>query len=1573
MTARPRWRRGLHWAALILAYLATGLVALLAVALLAINLPPISGWVATRVNAALEPVLRGRVLLHRLGHLDLGGITGAQVEVLDPEGRSVLAARGIDVRLSLPKLAWQAVVERPQTLRIPLDRIALEDVAVTLIDDGTGTPSIAGAFEPREPSAEEGGGGTEIVIDELSIGATHVRGALAALAPIEVDLEQLSARLSTGPSGTHAVLTHLELAARQLPQVGTVTGTLTADVTLPSEASGATTPRPPAGQPGPIATQPGAPSTQVYSLSPAAEQRVIAAFDGNVGGSDARADVRLVGQDLAGRVEMPAIVPATLTRLVPALAPSAPLALSANVDGRLTDLGFEARVSQEPAVIAASGRVTRDGDRNDVRARLEAARVDLSRLLPEAAKTALALDADATLELGARGGSGRYRLVSSGSSYAGEPLPETTVEGRLELPAEAPVATQGKIAILEAGAPTNVEYRVTLAEAGPIANVNSLTRLAKPKRLGELAFGIELSGEVASRARYDATRNQVDAELRVNVVNVRSPEARAARVDLAAMARGSATAPNLELLLNVTGARAADRSWSRLRVHALGTSDELNVTARAYGNAPDEIDARAVLAPSSTRLVRSPVIRIKDEAGRLAIRAAGVTRDGERLSIDGLSIEGAGSATASVTLGKELERLELETRALDAARLLRIAGVKSPLRSAKLDLAADFVGGRAPRGTFRGKVSEIALGDLRGGAATANLELRAGKVTGNADVQVTRGAKTTISVKDVRLPRAGETLSLDTMTGDITLLGDLDLAHLQPFLPFAGVERATGHVDFDLAIRREPGTNEPAELRAKLRSRSLVLVSERADAEQMPSADQARVTAPWTLRDLDFEVDAGFAERKAKLAARVFDRAGDVLAVYADMRDIGRLSSPREAFARAPFNARVLIPRRELQRFPAPIRPAEYEGAVTLQVDADGTLSDPHVEVRGRIDGFSAASESARPRRVDVELGGRYRPAGGTIRLEAHDARKVVLGLQTRWSGDVARAGDALAAPDAASPLLGDVAVRLDEFPIDLVPQLENRHIHGKLTGTVELEGLGRDARLSLDVGAKRITMDRLILDNVSARAHSTADAVTLEAGMAGGGGDMKLTAKTGLAWGKRLVPVPDQQIEGSFAARDFPLAALEPLVDGTVSELAGKLDANIRARLEDGEPRLEGQASLEDGVLQLPAIGQRFSDIGAKIVIAPGSLRIEDLAARGISGGFEGEAEAVLRGLAPVSAKGTLRIEEEDKLPLTVEGEAIGDAWGAIDASFEVNEAEKQNRIAIDLRKFHVDLPGAPPQGIQDLAQAEHIRVGYWRRDREFVTVPLQPMEEPSEPSEYQTVVHVDLGETWISKGDQVEVGIGGQIEAKLGPELDVTGKIETRRGELFVSGKSFEIERGTVTFTGGPPDTPTISAVARYDAPAGYTVYAEYTGTATEGKLGLRSEPPLSQDEILTLLMFGTPDGSFGAGSQNSNSLSTAVSVVGGTAAQGLNRALSKVTDLDVSARVDTSTGAPRPELVLQLSPRVAARVTQALGEPSPGQSPDRTFVTLELRIASAWALSTMVGDRGATAFDVIWRRRY
>jgi translocation and assembly module TamB len=284
-------------------------------------------------------------------------------------------------------------------------------------------------------------------------------------------------------------------------------------------------------------------------------------------------------------------------------------------------------------------------------------------------------------------------------------------------------------------------------------------------------------------------------------------------------------------------------------------------------------------------------------------------------------------------------------------------------------------------------------------------------------------------------------------------------------------------------------------------------------------------------------------------------------------------------------------------------------------------------------------------------------------------------------------------------------------------------------------------------------------------------------------------------------------------------------------------------------------------------------------------------------------------------------------------------------------------------------------------LEPAEDIRVGVWRRDGQLATIPLQPLEDEEEsedgtaagPAQQPLQIDVHLGKrVWLQRGTQVKVQLGGDLNIRTDRRQKIQGKIELAGGVLDVQGKRFEIERGTVTFENEDPSNPNILATARWDAP-GYSVYAEYLGTAQEGKLTLRSEPPLTEDEILSLIMFGAPDGAFGSGQGDQGNAAAAFGVVGGTAAKGLNRALSSVTNLDVSARVDTSSGSARPELMVQLSPRVSARVTRAIGEPSAGTSPDRTFLTLDFRIRRAWSLSTQVGDRGASALDLIWRHRY
>ena len=151
---------------------------------------------------------------------------------------------------------------------------------------------------------------------------------------------------------------------------------------------------------------------------------------------------------------------------------------------------------------------------------------------------------------------------------------------------------------------------------------------------------------------------------------------------------------------------------------------------------------------------------------------------------------------------------------------------------------------------------------------------------------------------------------------------------------------------------------------------------------------------------------------------------------------------------------------------------------------------------------------------------------------------------------------------------------------------------------------------------------------------------------------------------------------------------------------------------------------------------------------------------------------------------------------------------------------------------------------------------------------------------------------------------------------------------------------------------------------------MYADYIGDVQNGRIKLHAEPPLTQDEIASLLLFGSPDG---GGGSDPNAATLAVGVAGDTATKGLNQVLDDFTNLDVSARVDTTTGSARPELVFQVSPRGSAKVTRAVGAPAAGESPDRTFLTLELRLRRAWALSAIFGDHGASALDLIWRRRY
>ncbi|MGC4064639.1 MAG: translocation/assembly module TamB domain-containing protein [Polyangiaceae bacterium] len=591
--------------------------------------------------------------------------------------------------------------------------------------------------------------------------------------------------------------------------------------------------------------------------------------------------------------------------------------------------------------------------------------------------------------------------------------------------------------------------------------------------------------------------------------------------------------------------------------------------------------------------------------------------------------------------------------------------------------------------------------------------------------------------------------------------------------------------------------------------------------------------------------------------------------------------------------------------------------------------------------------------------------------------------VKSRWTGDLVQRIGSETDGSESVPFELSADVNLERFPLGIIPVLVENQIRGPLSGKLQLRGLGANARLTGSLDGSDIMVNRVRLPRLTAKLRATDGEIEALVEAQQPTGAARVELKTAATWGRHLIPHIEPRADVRLRAERFQLEAVAPLLMSYVSTLEGEMDADFAAHLDEAFPQLSGTASLRDGVVQVPQVGQRFSDVRANLSVRDGRIQLDSFQARGLTGRISGRGSAKLKGFSLESAEARLDIKESEKLPVTYEGVVIGDAWGEAKVNYVGSKAQNSNELDVSIPRFHLEMPEVAGNGVQDLEPAKGVRVGAHRADGKFVIVPLAPLESSSSEEEPTKTmrIRVRLGQSvWIERGRQVSVQLAGRLEIDTGAEQKVDGRIELKGGKLDVSGKRFEIERGVVTFEGNDVSNPTITATARWDSPADYVVYADYAGTVENGKLNLRSEPVLTQNEILSLLLFGSPEGNLASGnaaqSQQSNTAAgagAAVSVAGGTATKGLNRALSDVTSLDVSTRIDTSTGSSRPELVVQITPRLTTRLTRTIGAPAPGQSPDMTFLTLELRIKRAWSVSAVVGDRGSSTVDLIWRKRY
>ncbi len=1506
-----RVRRALLLALKIFAGLLASVVALAFVAVFVVGRTGAGRrWLVDTLNGALDPSMKGVVAVDGLERFGPGGLAGLNLTVADGRG-TLLRVRDVSVDFGLVRLLKGALFTKNERL-LAIDRVEAGEIYVDLSADEKGGLRLAGAFEPTEPPKPDAKPSkpVHVVVGAVRAGAIYARGEPSPSFRLDADARGLDASLDLLGSTGKLDLRAVHVVARQLPRAGRAEGDL----------QGA--------------------AAWAEGVDP--EGR--GSFRGEVGGLPLVAEGR---SERSGFVSARAEVPRSDASRWVSIAPELPLVgalgLRARAEGPRDALAFDVEALVDEGALRARGTAGLVGE-----PKVEA-KIELEHLSPRSfllAAPPLAVDGAGEGRWSfAPGGGGEARVSLSTAGGGGVPVAslEANVEGKGE-------ALSGRARLEAAGA--KVEANAAVAPGGGGQIVRGDAKLDAPALASIPLLGLQ-AGSLRAEARgtFATATRALEAVAHAEARGVVRGADRVGALTVDADVAGDASAPRVGL-----DARAAGVSVAGYRL-----GDSVAASGRVLvGEGVSAENARVQLR-AGAQVATLSVASVAARGGRVEVRGASLEAGRSRLRADA--------------------RLEGQS-----------AGVRAECRDLDLAALARFV---TPSPVVMGQVScdvdaELGPGGLRGEGRVAWRKLDVPKVDvfdGELDFAGTG--------RDVRLSARARSKHL----GEITVRDAAFELGPGSALEPAAWQKATGAASLAAKVPLPEALSlfgpAGAPLRATAGRVSLEATVRRADAARLPTLSAEAITEKITLelpdgvvRGVDARLVARFdgEGRGAYVGAELYDRAGTLVRVEGTgevpARALAGGPLPNDLVFDTPFELSVHVPERRVREMPVAARYARGDERVTMTLAWSGSLRRPALEVRACLADVEPP-EGGRGR-YSLDVTSTYDGRLARLEARARNARREVADVSAR--AEVASAD--LAARGADAPWVANATARFHNAPLSALPPLNGRRWGGRLDGEFVLENLRRDARARGWLVAKNLRLGDAVYESVSVEAGVENGKARALAQVRQRQGGATLEAEVPARWGAEIAPTPDLMAgwRARATARSLRVAILGALAPAAVSDLDGVVDADATFEAKNGgAPTGEARVALRQGRAYVVALGQGFHDIEARAALArDGRVSVEGLSARGTTGRLYGSASGQVTPAGDASITGSLRIPRDEPLPVTFEGEALGEASGEIALRGRVAKAAARTEADVDVRSLYMRLSETSANDLQTLEPDENVRVGIRRRGGNFEPVPLakppkaKPAPEQLAAKPNTTRVTVKLGDVMVVRGTEVRVGVGGQIVAQLAEEMSLDGQIKLRPGGYFeVQGRRFRVENGTVTFGGGGEvSDAVIIATASWDAPDGTKVFADFAGPVGSGRLTLRSEPARSTNEIVALLVFGTADSATAFQSNKNQGSGTGglpVSAGGAIAAKGLNNALYRMTKLDVQARLDTSKGNPRPEVVVPLTPSLSLEVSHVIGMPPPGQSPDRNFVALEWRFHRRWALETMAGDKGRTAVDAFWTYSY
>ncbi|MGH7296621.1 MAG: translocation/assembly module TamB domain-containing protein, partial [Polyangiaceae bacterium] len=1006
-----------------------------------------------------------------------------------------------------------------------------------------------------------------------------------------------------------------------------------------------------------------------------------------------------------------------------------------------------------------------------------------------------------------------------------------------------------------------------------------------------------------------------------------------------------------------------------------GAPSHAPVRLALHGHGADFV-ARADLDVRGGVSLRDAYVSM-DHGGESAHATATLVRIAPgRTSVEGLDVRGLGAPLhADLRVAPDTLVVHARSRGLDLVRLGRVAGLATAGGRLALDVDAELHR-RSAEGHVTVDLRQGSLGPWRDASAHLEATLAGRKAAGSLKAAVGDVGTLDVSSGSVQLGggSALEAASWRGAWGGADVAAHVDLAKLAPLLP-AGALPGTG-LSGAIEIKGRVARDSPSDTTPD--------VDVTAETHALAFAGKG---APWRIDGLGAALHATVDGKTGHttLDGRLSDATGVLLSLAASSDGIpygtvfSRATITRDDLLAIPFEATVSLPSRDVRALPAFMGMRETQGQIEARVDWKGTLARPGVEAHATLRG-GRPDPAVLSLPVDLTVAAQYDGVRATASVTAvHRGQPV---LEASGNVDV-RAAD-LFSP--SPPWTASGRATLSSFPLRSIAALDNRQVSGRASGTVRIDGLHRDAS-----GSVALTFDGLEIGDVPCRATSlslTADgqALDLSGRLAEADGYAEARAHVGATWGAALRPSLDPAAPAQvfLVAKHFRTAVLLPFVSGVLTELDGRVDANASVTVDPASRTVKprGTLTLSDGVFEVSALGNELHDARARITMTPdGVIKLDQASARGLTGRVELAGSARLQGFDLTGARAVVQVPRKEPIPLVANGVQVGMFDGKLDIDVERTKAALA--VDVDVPRMRLQLPTSARHDVQTLGAMPDVQVGIERGPGGFVPVALDGGDSEA-PRVRGPVVPMRVA---VRLGRDVEVKRGIDLDVRLegGPTIDVAqtvtakGEIRITRGSLDVQGKTFQIDKGTVTFVDDPTN-PQVVLTASWAAPDGTTVFADFVGPLKTGRVTLRSDPPLGHDEILALLLYGTIDQS-GSQAAGAPQLGVAGGAAGNAASEKVNRALGGLNQaLDnlglnapISTKLDTSQATPRPEVEVQIARDITLQVAWVLGVPPPGSNPDQHLFTLDWHFLRQWSLETTVGDAGTSILDLVWQHRY